>query len=117
MRSEKGNAAMAEFMTELGDVPQSIIDLQPKVDPHRMSYIGRDEAELLGLLSERPTNQQTTSPKPEMRPAPIVQLVIRHESPASSEMITDRIVNCPVSLLWCFEFSLEAFASRYRVIR
>jgi hypothetical protein len=32
-RSEKGNAAMAEFMTELGDVPQSIIDLQPKADP------------------------------------------------------------------------------------
>jgi hypothetical protein len=45
-------------------IPQKVIDLQPKADPCCLNYIDHAQAKALGLLSDRPANQQQALPTP-----------------------------------------------------
>jgi hypothetical protein len=60
-RHEPGNKAMAAYMRGLGDVPQQLIDIQPKADPLSMLFIDHAEAVDWGLVA-RPKESARTVP-------------------------------------------------------
>jgi hypothetical protein len=80
VRSEIGNAKMAEFMAAIG-IPQELIDLQPKADPCCMNYVDYAQAQAWNLLSEQPAKQapetqRATAATAPMAPKPTPQVQI-----------------------------------------
>jgi hypothetical protein len=63
-RNELGNQALAEYMREL-NVPQQVIELQPKAWPCCLNYITYNQARAWGLIN---TEQQTSDVLPSINP-------------------------------------------------
>jgi hypothetical protein len=93
---------VADYMAGMG-IPQKVIDLQPKADPCCLNYIDHAQAKALGLLSDRPANQQQALPTPftqqpattaSVLPKPVITVPVR---PTLPEPVLPSVTQQPAS--------------------